>query len=173
MEIPSMNSELKRYLVPPVRFALSHLNKPFDLAAVAQTAIATGHVEIDLIGATLDLDHPKVSSKVDSWNIKHDNLDKINIRRFSTIEELKKNSPNLRVIGTVVRGGDNAFNFEWEPNDIIIIGGANGLSRHDLKYVDELVTIPTTPETNFLTVSTVIPVLTYHILSQRKLWDKV
>ena len=172
MDVPAIGPKRVRYLVPPVKFALVHLSKPFDLAAVAQTAIATGHVEIDFVGSTLGLDHPKVDRKVASWNVDPESANKIATRRFDSIKELRANSPNSRIIGTTVEGGHNPFNFDWQDDDIIVIGGANGLSKHDVESMDELITIPTTPDTSFLTVSTVVPVLTYYILNQRMLFTE-
>lgn len=158
------------YRVSPVHLALVHLTKPIDLAAVAQIAIATGHVKIDRIGETLPLSHPKVRSKVLSWNIDPVGMENIESNTTLSVSDLRTLNPGARLIGTLAEGGENPFHFDWEDTDIIVIGGANGLSRADIDQLDRNVTIPTTPETSFLTVSTVVSALAYHILTHRELW---
>jgi tRNA(Leu) C34 or U34 (ribose-2'-O)-methylase TrmL len=169
--IPS--PERKDYLVPPVRLAIVHLNKPLDLAYVAQIALATGHVEVNYVGTTLSLKHPKVQSKVRSWNIDANKLADVETNQFDTVKELKAANSDARLVATTVYGGDNPFRFDWQPDDIIVIGGANGLSKADLAETDCQVSIPTAPETSFLTVASVVPSLTYHILTERGLWEKL
>ncbi len=162
----------KLYLVPPVRLALVHLNKPIDLSAVAQIAIATGHVEVDLVGSTLPLDHQKVTSKLSSWNVEPGSIGDIITNRYDTVRDLKANNPGSRLVGTVVKGGENPFAFDWLTDDIVVIGGANGLSNDDKEQMDVNVSIPTQPETSFLTVAVVASALAYHILTKRNLWEK-
>lgn len=169
-ELANANDE--RYLVPPVRMALVHLNKPIDLSAIAQIAIATGHLEIDLVGTTLSFDHQKVASKVASWNIEPAALERVHTKRYDTVQELKAKNPDSRLVGAVVDGGENPFTFEWMPGDIVVIGGANGLSNEDKEQMDMNISIPTQPETSFLTVTVAASALTYHILTQRGLWEK-
>lgn len=163
-----------RFEVPPVRFAFVHLNKPFDIAMVAQIVAATGHVRVDMVGQGIGLDHPKVVSKLKSWTIANpSNLLEGTSSHYDTIDELRLRNERSRLIGAVVSGGVNPFKYEWQDDDIIVIGGANGLSRRDTEGMDETITIPTPPEVPFLTVSTVVTALTYHILTQRALWDKL
>lgn len=47
------NLKNSKFEIPPVRFALVHLNKPLDIAIVIQTIISTGHVHVDLIGQSI------------------------------------------------------------------------------------------------------------------------
>lgn len=172
-ENKSISMDDERYLVSPVRLALVHLNKPIDLSAVAQIAIATGHVEVDLVGSTLPLSHQKVSSKVLSWNIDPASLDELGTNRYDTIQDLRANNLGSRLIGTIVKDGENPFTFDWKPNDIVVIGGANGLSNDDKEQMDVNISIPTRPEISFLTVAVVVSALTYHILTRRNLWEKL
>ena len=162
------------FLVPPVHFAFVHLNKPIDIAMVGQTVLATGHVRADMVGQSIDFDHPKVIAKLKSWNIKDPmNLLKGKSTHYQTIEELHRANFSSRLIGAVVSRGDNPFDYDWKENDIIVMGGANGLSSRDVDVMDELVTIPTPDDVDFLTVSTVVSALTYHILTKRQLWSKL
>jgi hypothetical protein len=159
------------YLVPPVRFALVHLMKPFDVATVAQTIMATGHVLTDTVGQKVKFDDPKVNSKLRSWNIEDpQRLLDGKSRHYDNLTALRDANQHTRLIGTVVSGGENPFRYEWQKDDIIVIGGANGLSGADIRVMDDVVTIPTNPNVPFLTVSTVVNVLTYHILRERG-WD--
>ncbi len=159
----------KRCVVPPVRFALVNLDKPFDIAQAAQVSLATKvgvpHVGFEMIGVTLDFSHPKVASKVESWNLTKNDVDAIP-RRENSLEELKRQG--FRLVATVPNGGDNALDFEWLDNDVIMIGGANGLSKDQLALMDEKITIPCALP--FMTTPTVIPILSYEILKARKLW---
>ncbi len=167
------NSKNQSFEVPCVNFALVHLTKTFDLAMIGQTVISTGHVHVDLVGQTLDFEHPKVVSKLKSWNIEDPiKLFENKTTRYDTIDELKKKNNQARLIGTIVEGGSNPFLYNWQNNDIIVIGGANGLSKQDIEKMDSTITIPMIPEVKFLTVSTVVASLTYHILTNRGLWNK-
>ena len=159
----------KRCVVPPVRFALVNLNKPFDLAQAAQVSLATTvgvpHVGFELVGVTLDFTHPKVASKIGSWQVSEEEIDAIP-RRQNSLQELKKEG--YRLIGTIPEGGENALDFHWSENDVVVIGGANGLSKEQVALMDETITIPCALP--FMTTPTVIPILTYSILNCRGLW---
>ena len=158
-------------VVPAVRFALVNLNKPFDLAQAAQVSLATKvgvpHIGFEMIGVTLDFSHPKVASKVESWNLTKNDVEAIP-RRKNTLEELKKQG--LRLVATVPNGGLDALDFKWQNNDVIVIGGANGLSKDQLALMDEKVTIPCALP--FMTTPIVISILSYGILKSRKLWNE-
>lgn len=161
----------KRCVVPPVRFALVNLNKPFDLAHAAQVSLATTvsvpHVGFEMIGITLDFSNQKVASKVASWTISRESVDIIP-RRKNSLKELKVQG--FRLVGTVPNSGNNALNFKWSDKDVIVIGGANGLSRDNLALMDEVITIPCAIP--FMTTSAVIPILTYSMLNSRNLWKE-
>jgi hypothetical protein len=162
------------FLVPPVRFAFIHLDKPFDVAMVGQVVAATGHVRADMVGQSIEFGHPKVVSKLKSWNISEpEKLLAGKSSRYDTIDDLRLSNPHSRLIGAVVAGGLNPFRYEWQDDDIIVIGGANGLSARDVDKMDATITIPTPPEIDFLTVSTVVSSLAYHILTQRSLWERL
>jgi tRNA(Leu) C34 or U34 (ribose-2'-O)-methylase TrmL len=131
-------------------------------------------VRVDLVGQSIDFDHPKVVTKLKSWNIS----DPVKLlsgksSQYESIDDLKQKNRESRLIGAVVTGGSNPFQYEWEDNDIIVISGANGLSRQDVEQMDDTITVPTVPEVELLTVSTVVSSLTYHILTQRGLWNKL
>lgn len=159
--------------VSPVRIALVHLTKPQDVAIVGQIAAATGHVETDMIGQTVGFDRPKVIRKLKSWNIKEPgHILESKFRRYESLDDLKAANPDSRLIGTIVNGDANPFTYDWRENDIIVVGGANGMSSADIEKMDGTVTIPTAPEVSFLTANTVITALTYHILTERGLWKK-
>jgi tRNA G18 (ribose-2'-O)-methylase SpoU len=138
------------------------------MAIVGQVALATGAVEVKLIGRSIGFDHPKVVSKLQSWNIKNSQelLDGLS-QRYDTLDDLKINNQGSRLVGTVVKGGLDAFKFSWRDGDIIVLGGANGLSAQDARKMDALVTIPMMPAVEFLTVGTVVSALTYYILNKR------
>lgn len=93
--------------------------------------------------------------------------------RYDSINDLKQKNNKARLIGAVVSGGLNPFEYDWQDNDIIVIGGANGLSKQNIEKMNDTITIPTTPKVEFLTVSTVFVSLAYHILTQRGLWDRL
>ncbi len=168
------NPEIKReHLVPPVKLALVYLNKPLDVALTAQLTIATGHIETTFVGKSMDYKHKKVADKVASWGFSKESIKSLPEDKVQTVTELIERNPNSRLIGCVVSGGSNPFEFDWSDEDILVIGGANGLSRADQELMDGLVTIPTTEATSFMTVSNVVSALTYHILTQRGLWNKI
>ncbi|HEV2412749.1 MAG TPA: hypothetical protein VGS28_03010 [Candidatus Saccharimonadales bacterium] len=164
------------YLVAPVRLAAVHLNKPRDVAILCQLALATGHAEISFVGDdTLAADHPKVHQILSSWHV----TDPRHLLKERTavypggIGELRAASGDARLIGTVVNGGRNAFRFDWRPDDVVVMGGANGLSQKDVAMMDDTVTIPTAAEVPFYTTPVVASALTYHILGKRGLWSIV
>lgn len=156
-----------QYLSPRVRFALVHFRKPLDLALIGQVALATGQAEINLIGKTLDFNHPKIISRFKSWGVTdlQKNISKHTIK-YEDLAELRKANPKTRLIGAVVIGGQNPFQFDWHDNDIIVIGGANGLSNEDIEAMDALITIPMREPISFMTASNVIASLTYHLLNR-------
>jgi hypothetical protein len=155
--------------VPPVRFALVNLTKPYDLAHAAQVCLAAQtnvpHVCFEMVGNTLDFSHEKIASKVCSWNIPQGAIPKIP-RRSNSLANLIRQG--FRLIGTDVRAGKNALAYTYAKNDVIVIGGANGLSQNDQALVHEVVNIPSAVP--FLTTVTVIPLLAYKILQDRGLW---
>jgi tRNA G18 (ribose-2'-O)-methylase SpoU len=152
----------------PINFALVHLNKPHDIAMVAQTALSTEQLRVHQVGDTLGFDHPKVQSKVESWNTGDQSAYLSSISECcQTLAELKSKTTG-RLIGTVVKNGKNPFEYNWLKDDVIVLGGANGLSATDVDQLDDTVTIPMSGRTSFLTVDTVVSVLTYHILNERR-----
>lgn len=164
----------KSCVVPPVKVALVHLNKPFDIAYAAQMCLASTigeipHVGFIMVGKTLDFMYPKVLGKIKSWNIDDEDVKWIP-RIKKNLAELKTDS--CRLIGTSPRASTNALDFEWKPGDVLVIGGANGLSSSDQSLMDENVALPCSSKVPFLTVPTVLPVLSYEILNKRGLWKK-
>jgi hypothetical protein len=160
--------------VPPVKIALIHLNKPFDLAYAAQLSLAsvkkeTPHIGFYMVGKTMDFMYPKILGKIKSWNIDENDIKWIP-RIKSDLKELKKE--NNRLIGTSPHASVDALNFEWKENDILVIGGANGLSNSDQKLMDTNIALPCSEKVPFLTVPVVLPILSYNILNQRGLWKK-
>lgn len=155
----------KQYKVPPIHVAFVNLNKRYDLSHAAQLSLATTvglpHVIYHLIGNTMDFDHPKVHSKVKSWGIEGSVP-----FEHTTLESLRERG--YRLIGTAPQKGSNALNFQWKDNDVIVIGGANGLSDKTLADMDDVITIPSAID--FLTVPIVLPTLVYPILNNRGLW---
>lgn len=159
-----------RCQVPPVRFALVNVNKPYDLAHAVQLSLATSvneipYVAFEIVGNTMDLSDPKVTSKVTSWNIRQTSIDKVP-RRKNSLKNLKEQG--FRLIGTVPDSANNALDHEYQNNDVIVIGGANGLSQKDLSQMDEVVTIPS--NVPFMTIPTVLPIFAYKLLHDRGLW---
>jgi len=157
----------KKFKVPPVHLALVHLNKPIDIAHIAQIALATDHIVTHQIGSTLDFGFQKVAAKVASWNIKRSDIDSLS-RRETTLDDLKEEG--FRLVGTAPEATQSALDFEWQDNDVIVIGGANGLSERDMSKMDEMIGIPTSDKISFLTVTPVVSILVYDILDQRGLW---
>lgn len=157
--------------VAPVELAFVHLDKPHDVAVVGQIAAATGHMAVDLVGQAMGFDHPKVLAKLRSWNMSGPatRLDGVS-SRFADLDDLRAQRGQARLIGAVVRGGKNPFTYNWQDNDIIVIGGAEGLSGQNIDKMDDLITIPLAHGVEFLTVSVVVSALTYHILTRRGLW---
>lgn len=153
---------------PPVHFAFVHLNKPIDMALVGQIVLATNQMKVTTIGRGLDFGHPKVVAKMRSWNIDNPyELLKDKSHRCNSILELRLQNPSARLVGTLPAGGANPFEFSWYDNDIIVIGGANGLSREDISHLDDAVTIPMAAPVEFLTVGIVVAALGYHVLTYR------
>lgn len=161
----------KDCVVPPVRIVLVNLNKPYDLAQAAQIALSSrvgvSHIGFEMVGVTMDFSDKKVFDKVRSWNVPAGDLDAIP-RRKNSLESLK--AQGFRLVGTIPSGGKNALDFEWQDNDVVVIGGANGLSRKDQELLDETVTIPSALP--FMTTTSVIPILSYEILNKRGLWHR-
>lgn len=158
-----------RCRVAPVHFALVNLNKPFDLAHAAHVSLAATdavpHVCFEMVGNTLDFSYEKIASKVKSWNISAAAIASIP-RRTNSLSNLMKQG--FRLIGTDASAGKNALTYTFGKSDVIVIGGANGLSKTDHALMDETVKIPS--EVPFLTTVAVISVLTFKILQDRGLW---
>jgi hypothetical protein len=156
---------------PPLRFALVNVELPYDIAQMAQVILATSknvpHVATYQIGETLDFMKPKIRNKIRSWNISEENIKWIP-RKNTSLAELK--AKGFRLIGTSPNQGVNALEFKWKPEDVVVIGGAKGLSQKNLDFLDEVVKIPCSTEVPFLTTPSVIPILTYAVLQTRGLW---
>lgn len=158
--------------VPPMRFALVNVDLPYDIAQLAQISLATAnpvpHVATYLIGQTLDFMRPKIRNKIMSWNITEENIKWIP-RKTTTLEDLK--TAGFRLIGTSPNEGKNALKYKWGPRDVVVIGGAKGLSRKNLDSLDEIIRIPCSDQVPFLTTPSVIPILAYPALNERGLWN--
>ncbi len=189
-ELPLQNWDEKQWelweslcRVPPVRLALVNVNMPSDLAQLAQVILATGiagrsitresdarpvpHVATYLIGESLDFMQPKIRNKIMSWNISEEAIKSIP-RKPATLEDLKKQG--FRLVGTSPSEGVNALNYHWGAADVAVIGGDKGLSAKNRSFLDEMIKIPCSTEVPFLTIPTVVPLLTYPVLNQRGLW---
>lgn len=170
-ELDLWNSWEKLCQVTPMRIALVHVNLPSDIAQLAQVILSTSnpvpHIATYLIGQTLDFMTPKIRNKIMSWNIREEQIKWIP-RKTTDLIELKKNGFNL--IGTSPHQGKNALDYQWQSNDILVIGGAKGLSQSNIELMDEMIKIPCSKEVPFLTTPTVIPILTYYTLHARGLW---
>ncbi len=142
-----------------IRLALVNLNKPHDLAVVAQVALALQRIEVFLVGNTLDLTHPKVLSKVRSWNIDPAHLRKVRTTRASKLSELD----NYRLIGLMPTGGNSLFEAATYDNNLYVLGGANGLSSSDERLLDTKITLKCDPCVPFLTVASVVPALCFYL----------
>lgn len=142
-----------------IRLALTNLNKPHDLAVVAQVALALQGIEVFLVGDTLDLMHPKVLSKVRSWNIDPAHLQKIKTTRASKLSELE----SYHLVGLMPAGGESLFEAATSSNNLYVLGGANGLSSSDERLLDTKITLKCDPCVPFLTVASVVPTLCFYL----------
>ncbi len=142
-----------------IRLALVNLNKPHDLAVVAQTALALQCVEVFLVGNTLDLTHPKVLSKVRSWNINPAHLQSLQTSRVPKLAELD----GYRLIGLMPSGGGSLFDMSVTDIDLFVLGGANGLSSADEKLLDAKITLDCDARVPFLTVASVVPTVCFYL----------
>ncbi len=171
-ELDLWNTWEKLCVVPPMRIALVHVNLPTDISQLAQVILSTSkpvpHVATYLIGQSLDFMFPKIRNKIMSWNIREEEIKWIP-RKTTTLLELKNSG--FRLIGTSPHQGTNALEYTWKPQDVLVIGGAKGLSQENLQLMDEMIKIPCSPEVPFLTTPTVIPILTYPTLQARGLWN--
>jgi hypothetical protein len=91
----------EQYKVPPIEYAFVHLNNPLDVALVGQVVLATGHVRTHMVGQSLGFDHPKVRSKVGSWNIADQTQLRLAEDRVADLTELRRQHSRARFIGTV------------------------------------------------------------------------
>lgn len=159
--------------VSPMRIALVHVNLPSDIAQLAQVILSTSnqvpHIATYLVGQTLDFMTPKIRNKIMSWNIREKQIKWIP-RKTTSLIDLK--NTGFRLIGTSPHQGSNALDYQWKANDILVIGGAKGLSQSNIELMDEMIRIPCSTDVPFLTTPTVIPILTYPALHARGLWNK-
>jgi len=150
-----------------IRLALVHLNKPHDVAVVAQVVLAAEVEKIFFIGNGVDFLHPKVVSKVMSWNIDPMLLRNLSTAKMKTLGDVRKEG--LRLIGTSPDEKTiSLFSYEPQDNDVFVLGGANGLSQADRNLLDMTIKIPCSNKISFLTVSTVVPILVYYVIGKQR-----
>jgi tRNA G18 (ribose-2'-O)-methylase SpoU len=139
-----------------------NLNKPHDVAIVAQLVIAFGIPELIVVGTTLDPTHPKVVAKLSSWNVSVEARKGLKWRRVDSLQSLAQEQ--LRLVATTTLGGKPIAEFEPSEEDVFVLGGASGLSKVNVQQCDQNVTIPLAEGVPFLTVSGVVPLLVGHFL---------
>jgi tRNA G18 (ribose-2'-O)-methylase SpoU len=139
-----------------------NINKPHDIAVVAQLVLALGLEELIVVGTTLDPTHSKVVAKLASWNIGVDARSNLPWRRVNSLQDLA--DQQHRLVATSPTGGVPLPKFDYTANDVFVLGGAAGLSQTNLSMCDVRLTIPCNDGVPFLTVAGVVPLLVGYLL---------
>lgn len=157
-----------------IKLIFDCLRSPYDFANIIQVALATNECEIYVTGNSLRHDHQKIAGKVASWSkkIRKDGYPfGLSIRYLDTlqdcIKELKQSG--VRVIGTSPHASKSFFDLDLSGDDYAIVFGteSGGLSKEKMAYMDELVKLPMSNNLDFMTLSTVVPVVVYEAERQR------
>ena len=142
------------------------LRAPYDAAHIIQVAVALGNCDLYFSGNSIDINHKKIVTKVKSWGIERMPL----VEKFRTLEEaadyLHNNGKYL--IGTSPYSNKRLYDLELsEGNRVFVFGNeSSGLGEKKIMKLDEMVSIPTTKETPFLTLPTAVPIVAYEYYRQ-------
>jgi len=128
------------------------LRAPYDAAHIIQVALALGNCDLYLSGNSIELNHPKIVSKVRSWGI---NLYPV-AERFESlnvaVQELHARGRYL--IGTSPHSKMSLFELDLSEGKSVFVFGteSGGLSREKVSRLDELIAVPSTNNVPFLTL---------------------
>jgi len=146
------------------------LRAPYGAAHIIQVALAVGNCDLYLSGNSIDLKHKKIVSKIKSWGITSYPSAEIFYDLNIAVQELHNRGKYM--IGTSPHSKKSVFDLDLSEGKNIFVFGteSGGLSRDKMSKLDELVSVPATAEVPFLTLPTVVPIITYEYY--RQLGDK-
>lgn len=156
-----------------VKLIFDCLRSPYDFANIIQVALATGACEIYVTGNSLRHDHPKILGKVGSWSheVKKSGIS-LPIHYYDSLEECvgELKAKGIRIIGTSPHSSKSFCDLDLSGDDYAILFGteSGGLSKKKTSLVDEMVKIPMTGAIDFMTLSVVVPIVTYEAIRQQK-----
>jgi hypothetical protein len=146
---------------------------PYDISNILQVVLALGDCELYFTGRTLRHDHPKVVSRIGSWSsqIRKTRFPNFNIHYLPTLEELANEfkEKKIRLIGTSPTAKKSFFDLDLKQNDFAIVFGheITGLSKNKISVMEELVKMPMNDDIDFMTLSTITPIVAYEIARQQ------
>jgi len=142
------------------------LRAPYDAAHIFQLASALGNCDLYISGNSIDMNHPKIVAKVKSWGIEKMPM----VKKFGALDEaadyLHNNGKYL--IGTSPYSNKTLYELDLsEGNKVFVFGTeTSGLSEKKIMKLDEMISIPITKETPFLTLPTAVPIVAYEYYRQ-------
>lgn len=142
------------------------LRAPYDAAHIIQVALAVGNCDLYVSGKSIDLNHWKIVSKVRSWRI--NSYPSIEIFENLDLAVHQLHNRGRYLIGTSPHSKKSLFDLDLSEGKGIFVFGAEsgGLGREKISKLDELISVPTSNEVNFLTLPTVVPIIAYEYYRQ-------
>jgi len=144
------------------------LRAPYDVAHIYQVATALGNCDLYLSGNCINPNHKKIVSKVKSWGIENFPSFKHFVNLEDAVSQL--HSEGKVLVGTSPYTEEDIYDYDFTKRDSVIVFGteSSGLSRKKSSLLDGLVKIPMSPECQFLTLPTAVPIAAYEFYRQIK-----
>lgn len=142
------------------------LRAPYDAAHIIQVASALDNCDLYLSGDSIDFNHKKVKSKVESWGLNPLR----SVEYFATYNEaigqLRERGNCL--IGTSPHAAKSFYDLNLEKGNYIFVFGneSSGLSKDKLLRLDDIVSIPAAGSVKFLTLPVAVPIIAYEYYRQ-------
>jgi hypothetical protein len=134
-----------------LELALVNVKKFNDVSNILILYLAFNNlIKLNIVGQSVDFNSVKVKRKLQSMNIVDYENQLNKIEYFNDLDMLKKQRPNQRFVATVAQNTLVDEKYSYSFGDIIIIGGANGLSKSELSVSDVRMTIKINPKVSFL-----------------------
>lgn len=134
-----------------IELALVNVRKFNDIINILLLYLAySNNIKLDIIGQSIDLNSVKIARKLKSMHVSSYKEAIKDIDYFDNLFLLKEKRYGQRLIATTAAKQQAYLDYDYHYGDIIVIGGANGLSKKEITLSDNELSISTSNNLSFL-----------------------